>query len=174
MTHIDYGPSNVGVSTGGKRMSEVNYKHEVRGDGSKRYMHSAILKSDFGANSFSSASWEILAEIADKVPRSDRHWETVTDSVRESANLEYALSLGMLEAMTDLRLDIQRVEGSENQYEFVAVYCDMDGMEIIRHMPMDFVTIKAPSDYQFPAAMELQEETDDYIILKITKNEDYP
>ena len=155
-------------------MNEVNYEHKVRGNGSKRYMHSAILKSDFEVNLFSHAGWEILSQIADKMPRSGRHWETVTDSVRESANLEYALNLGMLEAMTDLRLNIQRIEGSENQYEFVAVYCDMDDMEIVRHVPMDFVTVRAPSDYQFPVAMELQEETDDYIILKITKSEDYP
>ena len=155
-------------------MNEVNYDHKVRGDGSRPYMHSAIIKSDFELNDWSEEPWEVLSNIADKIPSSDRDWETITDSTRERANLDYAVNLGMLEAMAGLRMYIQKIEGSDNQYEFLLVHSDMDCVEIERYLPMDFVTIKAPSDYQFPAAMELQEETDDYIILKITKSKDYP
>lgn len=157
-------------------MSETSYKHEVRGDGKKAHLHTALLKSDFEMSWRSDLPWEVLSSIADKVPASGRDWATITDSTRETANLDYAVNLGILEAMSDLRLTIKEIKGSEGKYEFFLTYDDLsDGVvSVERHLPMHFATIDAPSDLKNIETMEIQEETDDYIILKITKDKNYP
>jgi len=157
-------------------MEQTSYEHEVRGDGKKAYLHTALLKSDFEMSYRSDLPWEVLSGIADKIPASERDWAAISGSTREIANLDYAVNLGILEAMSDLRLTIQRVEGSKDQYEFFVSYHDMgDGVvNVERHLPMHFATIKAPSDTQGIEAMEIQEETDEHIIIKITKDKNFP
>ena len=157
-------------------MSEASYEHEVRGDGKKAHLHTALLKSDFEMSWRSDLPWEVLSSIADKIPASERDWTNATDSNREISNLDYAVNLGILEAMSDLRLTIKEIKGSEGNYEFFVSYHDMCGgvVNVERHLPMHFATIDAPSDLKNIETMEIQEETDDYVILKITKDKNFP
>jgi hypothetical protein len=155
-------------------MSETNIKHEVRGDGKRSYQHTALLGADFHTFNYHDDAWHVLSEIADKIPSDDRDWALLTDSKREEANLDYALHLGMLEAVADTAVYLQPIKGSKDEYEFVLQSGGADNLNVERHVPMWLVDISAPSDLCKPTEIKVVEDTDEYILLKITKSEEYP
>ena len=154
-------------------MEQTSIKHEVRGDGKRSYQHTALLGADFHTFNYHDDAWHVLSEIADKIPSDERDWALLTDSKREEANLDYAVHLGMLEAVADTAVYLQPIEGSTDKYEFV-LQCDGMGLSIERHVPMWLVDISAPSDLCKPTEIKVVEDTDDHILLKITKSEEYP
>jgi len=66
------------------------------------------------------------------------------------------------------------MKGNSNKYEFVLQSGGAESLNVERHVPMCLVDISAPSDLCKPKEMEVIEDTDDYMILKITKSEEYP
>ena len=157
-------------------MSETSIKHQVRGDGKRSYQHTALLGADFHAYNYHDDAWHVLSGIADKIPSDERDWALLTDSKREEANLDYAVHLGMLEAVADTAVYLQPIEGSADKYEFVLQTggVSLMGLNIERHVPMWLVDISAPSDLCKPTEIRVVEDTDDHILLKITKSEEYP
>jgi len=155
-------------------MKNGSYKHEIRGDGKRSFQHTASLSADFHTFNYHDGAWLILSEIADKIPSDEREWGKLTDSMREEANLNYAVNLGMLEAIADTMIELRPMKGNSNKYEFVLQSGGAESLNVERHVPMWLVDISAPSDLCKPKEMEVIEDTDDYMILKITKSEEYP
>lgn len=157
-----------------KIMTNTNYEHTQRGEGKIPAGHTALFKSDFLHDPFNYDTWNVLSEIADKIPSTCRDWGNLTESARQTANLEYAVNLGMLEHASQAHVELRKIEGSDNKYEFVSTACEMESMEIIRHFPMHFVTVDTEDEIFNVKSIELQEETEDYFLIKIEKDKDFP
>ena len=155
-------------------MTKTNYEHTQRAEGKIPASHTALLKSDFFHNPFNYDAWDVLSNIADKIPLSSRNWGDLSESARQTANLEYAVNLGMLEHASQAYIQLREIEGSDNKYEFISSTCEMESMEIIRHFPMHFVTVDTEDEIFNVKSIELQEETEDYFLIKIEKDKDFP
>ena len=156
-------------------MSDTSYEHQRRGIGRELMHHTALLKSDFTLGWGPDAGhWDVLSGIADELPPSGRDWSPMAATKSDMADLDYALHLGMLELAAEIGFGLHPIEGSEGQYEFVGSASDIEHMEIIRHFPMHFFGVHGEEDYYAAKSIEIAEETDDYFLIKITKDKNFP
>lgn len=151
-------------------------KKVVSVSGNKNFI-SVIASDQCDPNHYiDETAWDALSHIADELPPSGRDWEPIGNTKLEKADLDYAVHLGLLEAMTGAKMEIRQKKEGDKNLEVVLYFLGGWTFDINRSLPMYYITVDIGPEQREDfgvKSIEFDKETDDYLYLKIKKG-DWP